>query len=116
MQSSSFDNLSRSIAGRRLTRRGAMIGSGAITASALALHGQRATLAQDATPAATPAADPAIQAAEILAMAQEAIIDKALKSVILRVTVNGEELVTQALGESMTGVPATVDMHFRNGA
>ncbi len=116
MQSSSFDNLSRSIAGRRLTRRGAMIGSSAITASALALHGQRAALAQDATPAATPAADPAIQAAEIVAMAQEAMVDKALKSVILRVTVDGEELVTQALGESMTGVPATPDMHFRNGA
>ena len=39
-----------------------------------------------------------------------------LKAVILRVTVDGEEIVTAAEGESMTGVPATTDMHFRNGA
>ncbi len=39
-----------------------------------------------------------------------------LPAVILRVTVDGEEIVTAALGESMTGVPATADMHFRNGA
>mgnify|MGYP006192016341 CR=1 FL=1 len=31
-------------------------------------------------------------------------------------TIDGQEVVTTALGESMTGVPATVDMHFRNGA
>ena len=41
---------------------------------------------------------------------------KHLKSVIVRVTVDGKEIVTKAVGESMTGVPATVDMHFRNGA
>src|SRR6187401_1401672 len=101
MESTGFDQLTRQFAGRRLTRRGAMIGSGALTASVLALHEKRATLAQDATPAATPAADPAMQATEIVALAQEALIDKALRSVILRVTVDGEELVTQALGESM---------------
>lgn len=39
-----------------------------------------------------------------------------LKSVIVRVTVDGKEIVTEAFGESMTGVPATTDMHFRNGA
>ena len=39
-----------------------------------------------------------------------------LKAVIVRVTVDGKEVVTQAVGESMTGVPATTDMHFRNGA
>ncbi len=39
-----------------------------------------------------------------------------LKAVIVRVTADGEEIVTQALGESMTGVPATTGMHFRNGA
>ena len=40
----------------------------------------------------------------------------ALKAVIVRVTIDGREVVTEALGESMTGVPATTDMHFRNGA
>src|SRR5919107_2475735 len=39
-----------------------------------------------------------------------------LKAVILRVVSDGRELITTALGEAMTGVPATVDMHFRNGA
>lgn len=39
-----------------------------------------------------------------------------LKAVIVRVTVDGKEVVTQAVGDSMTGVPATPDMHFRNGA
>jgi CubicO group peptidase (beta-lactamase class C family) len=36
--------------------------------------------------------------------------------VILRVTLDGKEIVTQAVGDSMTGVPASTDMHFRNGA
>ncbi len=39
-----------------------------------------------------------------------------LKAVIVRATVGGKEVVTQAVGESMTGVPATTNMHFRNGA
>ncbi|MCW2733485.1 MAG: penicillin-binding protein beta-lactamase class [Mycobacterium sp.] len=39
-----------------------------------------------------------------------------LKAVLVRVTRDGKEVVTRAVGESMTGVPATTDMHFRNGA
>jgi CubicO group peptidase (beta-lactamase class C family) len=39
-----------------------------------------------------------------------------LKAVIVRVTENGQEVLTRAFGESMTGVPATATMHFRNGA
>jgi len=39
-----------------------------------------------------------------------------LKAVIVRVTVDGQEVVTEAVGESMTGVPASTNMHFRNGA
>src|SRR5438270_1072372 len=39
-----------------------------------------------------------------------------LKSVIVRVTVDGKDVITKAYGESMTGVPATTQMHFRNGA
>ncbi|WP_267243039.1 serine hydrolase domain-containing protein [Streptomyces sp. PR69] len=38
-----------------------------------------------------------------------------LNSVLLRVTVRGKEMVTAALGHSMTGVPADTRMHFRNG-
>ncbi len=39
-----------------------------------------------------------------------------LRAAIVRVTVDGKEIHTKAYGESMTGVPATTDMHFRNGA
>ena len=39
-----------------------------------------------------------------------------LKAVIVRATVDGKEVVTQAVGDSMTAVPATTNMHFRNGA
>ena len=42
--------------------------------------------------------------------------DLHLRSVIVRVTIDGKEVVTRADGDSMTGVPATTDMHFRNGA
>ncbi|MEU0398807.1 serine hydrolase domain-containing protein [Streptomyces sp. NPDC006197] len=51
----------------------------------------------------------------ILRITERAKAEMDLKSVILRVTVDGREVVTTALGESMTGVPATPAMHFRNG-
>ena len=35
---------------------------------------------------------------------------------LVQVTIDGQQVVSQAVGESMTGVPATTDMHFRNGA
>ena len=56
------------------------------------------------------------QAAAIIELAREAMTKYHLKAVIVRVTIDGKEIVTKALGESMTGVPATEDMHFRNGA
>lgn len=39
-----------------------------------------------------------------------------LRAVIVRVTKDGREILTRAVGDSMTGVPATPAMHFRNGA
>ena len=56
------------------------------------------------------------QAAGVVALARHAMTTNNLKAVILRVMIDGRELVTEAMGESMTGVPATKDMHFRNGA
>lgn len=56
------------------------------------------------------------QAAAIVELTREAMTKHHLKAAIVRVTIDGEEVVTEALGESMTGVPATEDMHFRNGA
>ncbi|MFE0650955.1 serine hydrolase domain-containing protein [Streptomyces sp. NPDC059534] len=54
-------------------------------------------------------------ARDIRRIAERAAAEMDLKSVIVRVTVDGREVVTTALGESMTGVPATPAMHFRNG-
>ncbi len=39
-----------------------------------------------------------------------------LRGVIVKVTIDGKEITTKAYGESMAGVQATTDMHFRNGA
>jgi CubicO group peptidase (beta-lactamase class C family) len=39
-----------------------------------------------------------------------------LKAAIVQVRYSGQNFYTGAIGESMTGVPATPDMHFRNGA
>lgn len=38
------------------------------------------------------------------------------KAVIVQVRSGGNDVYTGAFGDSMTGVPATADMHFRNGA
>ena len=60
-------------------------------------------------------ADPA-KAATVDTVVQEAMTARHLRAVIVRVTIDGKEIITKAYGESMTGMPATVDMHFRNGA
>src|SRR5215208_1620665 len=54
--------------------------------------------------------------AEVAAAAKRAMEKYHLKAVLVRVTKGTEEVATLVMGESMTGVPATVDMHFRNGA
>src|SRR5215212_1098429 len=56
------------------------------------------------------------RAEAIVAIARDIMEQQDVKAVILRVTVDGQEIVTEALGESMSGVPATTEMHFRNGA
>jgi CubicO group peptidase (beta-lactamase class C family) len=52
----------------------------------------------------------------VMRAVRETMAAEHLKSVIVRVTVDGQEVVTEAVGESMTGVPAETNMHFRNGA
>ncbi|MFI6447657.1 serine hydrolase domain-containing protein [Kitasatospora sp. NPDC050543] len=56
------------------------------------------------------------QAREVLRIAEQAKEELGLASVVLRVTVDGREVITDALGESMTGVPAEPAMHFRAGS
>ena len=66
-------------------------------------------------PAAMQPVDPQ-KADAIMKIVRDYMAEAHLKAVIVRVTVDGKEIVTAAEGESMTGVPATTDMHFRNGA
>jgi D-alanyl-D-alanine carboxypeptidase len=55
--------------------------------------------------------------AEKVAKAAKRAMEKYhLKAVLAKVTEGTEEVATLAMGESMTGVPATPEMHFRNGA
>ncbi|MEU6276862.1 serine hydrolase domain-containing protein [Streptomyces populi] len=56
------------------------------------------------------------EAREVLAITRKAKADLHLNSVELKVTRGGREILTDALGESMTGVPAEPDMHFRAGS
>ncbi|MCE5291171.1 MAG: beta-lactamase family protein [Nocardiaceae bacterium] len=64
---------------------------------------------------AAKSADPA-KAAQITQLVDDYMNEAHLKSVLLKVSVDGKDIITRAFGESMTGVPATTDMHFRNGA
>lgn len=54
--------------------------------------------------------------AQVMTVVDTFARDNHLRSVLIRVTRGDDVLVEQAVGESMTGVPATTDMHFRNGA
>jgi CubicO group peptidase (beta-lactamase class C family) len=56
------------------------------------------------------------QIAAIKSITRDAIKEYNLKALIVQVTAAARQLYTEALGESMSGVPATPAMHFRNGA
>jgi CubicO group peptidase (beta-lactamase class C family) len=60
-------------------------------------------------------ADPG-KADAVVKVVRDMMATEHLRAVLVRVTIDGQDIVTQAFGESMTGVPATADMHFRNGA
>lgn len=64
---------------------------------------------------AEPAAASASQRARIDAAIRAAFRTHGIRAVIVQATVDGKTVIKRAYGESMTGVPATVDMHFRNG-
>jgi len=55
-------------------------------------------------------------AAEVASVVESAMEDMHLKAVLVEVRIGDETVTSDAFGESMTGVPATTDMHFRNGA
>lgn len=54
--------------------------------------------------------------ATIDAVVRKSMAANHLRAVIVDVRSNGSDLYKKAIGDSMTGVPATADMHFRNGA
>jgi CubicO group peptidase (beta-lactamase class C family) len=56
------------------------------------------------------------QASAIAEIVQKAMKTEHLRAVIVKVTQGDKVIISQAFGESMTGVPATTAMHFRNGA
>ena len=63
----------------------------------------------------------AVAAASPPTAAIQAIVDAAIKTghvkgIIVQVRCGGQNLYLQAAGESMTGVPVTANMHYRNGA
>lgn len=62
-----------------------------------------------------PSADPA-KAAQVRELVRRLKDEYHLQGVLVKVTVDGKEVVTDAVGESMAGVPVTPDMRFRNGA
>ena len=56
------------------------------------------------------------QVAHISGLVRDEMRTDHLKAVIVRVTKGDRVVMTKAFGKSMTGVPATTDMRFRNGA
>jgi CubicO group peptidase (beta-lactamase class C family) len=52
----------------------------------------------------------------IQAVVRTFMAENHLRAVIVAVRSNGANVYTGAMGDSMTGVPASADMHFRNGA
>ncbi len=68
-------------------------------------------------PVATGEAPPdAARTSAIEAIARDAMARYHLRALLLRVTIDGRVFHVSARGESLPGVPATPDMHFRGGA
>jgi CubicO group peptidase (beta-lactamase class C family) len=68
------------------------------------------------TPSAARAAAGTDSPAAIESIVRSSMAANHLRSAIVQVRRDGDTIYTGAFGESMTGVPATADMHFRNGA
>ncbi len=72
-------------------------------------------VASGATATSTPT-PPGQTASAITDIVENAMATEHLRSVIIKVTQGDQVVIRQAFGTSMDGVPATTDMHFRNGA
>ena len=65
---------------------------------------------------AAPAGAASLSAETIQSVVRSFMAKNHFKAVIVQVRSNGADVYTGAFGDSMTGVPATPEMHFRNGA
>lgn len=63
-----------------------------------------------------PASAQMLSPAAIEGIVRTAMAKNHLRAAIVQVRSNGTNVYTGAIGDSMAGVPATPDMHFRNGA
>jgi CubicO group peptidase (beta-lactamase class C family) len=107
----------------RMTRRGFARTAGAVTAAVGVGSVMGAATAGAATAQNLAIVGPGLDTRSsagpgqqlIASIAREAMAKYQLKALIVRVTTGGEDTYTGALGESMTGVPATPAMHVRNG-
>jgi CubicO group peptidase (beta-lactamase class C family) len=88
----------------------------ALTVPALSHGVPPAAGAVPAARAAAAAATPSRQAAAIAAIVRREMRAYHLRAVIVRVTKGSKVVTTRAFGPSLTGQPATTNMHFRNGA
>lgn len=75
-----------------------------------------AVLAAMAMPVSAQTASPSTEASRIDAVVRDAMENGGVRAAIVKVTKGDEVIVRKAYGESMTGVPATPEMRFRNGA
>ncbi|WP_329222753.1 beta-lactamase family protein [Streptomyces sp. NBC_01485] len=66
--------------------------------------------------ACTATRQPKGQARQVLDIVRRAKKELDLKAALVKVTLDGREVVTGAVGESLTDVPATPAMHFRTGS
>jgi len=87
--------------------------SGLLTSSFTLLTFLALSLNAGATPGTTSQSD---QSSAIAAIVQKAMKTEHLRAVIVKVPQGDKVIISQGFGESMTGVPATTAMHFRNGA
>jgi CubicO group peptidase (beta-lactamase class C family) len=88
------------------------VGLAACSSAAVSSPGSAASPANSVS--ATPNSAP--QSAAIATIVQSAMTAEHLRAVVVKVMRGGDVVTSQAFGESMSGVPATTAMHFRNGA
>ncbi|MBV9270993.1 MAG: beta-lactamase family protein [Candidatus Eremiobacteraeota bacterium] len=75
-----------------------------------------AAIAIAAFATSSPAAAASFSNADLAAVVRRSMAQHHLRAVIVQVRIDGTNAYTAAYGDSMSGVPATTHMHFRNGA